>query len=40
MRAWFEWIDAAGWVGDVVVVVGGFLLVAGILASMERKEGV
>ena len=39
MRAWFEWIDAVGWVGDVVVV-GGFLLVAGILASMERKEGV
>ncbi len=39
MRAWFEWIDAAGWVGDVVVV-GWFLLVAGILALMERKEGV
>ena len=39
MRAWCEWIDAAGWVGDVVVV-GGFLLVAWVLASMERKEGV
>ena len=39
MRAWREWIDAVGWAGDVVGV-GGFLLVAGILALMERKEGV
>ena len=37
MRAWCEWIDAAGGWGDVIVV-GGFLLVAGILALMERKE--
>ena len=34
-----EWIYTAGWVGEVVVV-GGFLLVAGVLALMERKEGV
>ncbi len=39
MRAWCEWIDAAEWMGDVVVV-GGFLLVAWVLALMERKEGV
>ena len=39
MRAWCEWIDAAGWVGEGVVV-GGFLLVAWVLALMERKEGV
>lgn len=35
----FEWIDSAGWVGDMVVV-GGFLLMAWVLALMERKEGV
>ncbi len=33
----FEWIDSAGWVGDMVVV-GGFLLMAWVLALMERKE--
>jgi uncharacterized membrane protein YqgA involved in biofilm formation len=33
----FEWIDTAEWMGDVVVV-GGFLLVAWVLALMERKE--
>jgi len=35
MRAWFEWIDAAGWVGDVVVL-GVFGAIAWGLAQIER----
>ena len=27
MRGWMEWIDTAGWVGDVVVV-GTFMAIA------------
>ena len=35
MRAWFEWIDTAGWVGDVIVV-GTFAAIALVLASLEK----
>ena len=35
MRAWCEWIDAVGWVGDVVVL-GMFLAIAAVLASLEK----
>ena len=36
MRAWFEWLDTAGWVGDVIVV-GTFMAIAMVLARLERK---
>jgi len=36
MRAWCEWIDAAGWEGDVVVV-GVFVGLAYFLAQLERR---
>ena len=35
MRAWFEWLDTAGWVGDVIVV-GTFAAIALVLASLEK----
>ena len=31
----FEWIDSAGWVGDMVVL-GTFLAIALVLASLEK----
>ena len=35
MRARFEWLDTAGWVGDVIVV-GTFAAIALVLASLEK----
>ena len=35
MAAFFSWLDSAGWVGDVVVV-GMFLAIAAVLASLEK----
>ncbi len=35
MRGWMEWIDAAGWEGDVVVL-GVFGAIAWGLAQIER----
>lgn len=37
MRAAMEWIDNAGWQGDLIVF-GSFLLVALFLASLERRD--
>ena len=36
MRGWMEWIDTAGWVGDVIVV-GVFVAIAVGLAQLERR---
>ena len=36
MRTWFEWIDAAGWVGDMAVV-GTFAAIAIWLMRLERR---
>ena len=36
MGRWMEWLDAAGWEGDVIVV-GVFLGVAYCLARLERR---
>ena len=36
MRAWFEWLDTAGWEGDVVVV-WVFVAIAVGLAQLERR---
>ena len=35
MAAFFSWLDSAGWEGDVVVV-GMFLAIAAVLASLEK----
>ena len=41
MRGWMEWIDTAGWVGDVVVV-GTFMAIARDLkyVAYRAKPGV
>ena len=36
MRGWMEWIDAAGWEGDMIVV-GVFMGMEYVLAQLERR---
>lgn len=36
MRGWMEWLDAAGWEGDMIVV-GVFMGMAYVLAQLERR---
>jgi len=36
MGRWMDWLDAAGWEGDVIVV-GVFVGLAYFLAQLERR---